>query len=75
MEIINKEDLYNKCENMEELYDKYYVPLLKRVLSLEQALDEIERVCNSIPKEDSICDTEKIHDIEEIIKKVKGDVK
>ena len=43
--------------------------------NLEQALNEIKKVCNSVSKEDSICDIGKIHDIEEIIKKVKGDVK
>lgn len=24
---MNKEELYDKCENMEQLYDKYYSPL------------------------------------------------
>lgn len=43
--------------------------------NLEQALDEIEKICNSIPKEDSICGIEKIHDIEVIIQKAKGDDK
>lgn len=42
---------------------------------LEQSLDEIEKICNSIPKEHSICDIGKIHDIEVIIQKAKGDVK
>ena len=39
--------------------------------SLEQALDDIEKICNSIPIENSICDIGKIHDIEVIIKKQK----
>ena len=43
--------------------------------NLEQALDDIEKICNSIPIENSICDIGKIHDIEVIIKKAKGDVK
>lgn len=42
---------------------------------LEQALDEIGKICNSISREDSICDIGKIHDIEVIIKKAKGDDK
>ena len=42
---------------------------------LEQALDDIEKICNSIPIENSICDIGKIHDIEVIIQKAKGDVK
>ena len=43
--------------------------------NLEQTLDEIANICNSIPKEHSICDIGKIHDIEVIIQKAKGDVK
>lgn len=77
--IVQKNELYDKCENMEELYDKYYVPLLefhyKKISVLKQALDDIEKIYNSIPKEHSICDIGKIHDIEVIIQKVKGDVK
>lgn len=42
---------------------------------LEQALDDIKKICNSIPIENSICDIGKIHDIEVIIQKAKGDVK
>lgn len=49
--------------------------MLKQNQKLEQALDDIEKICNSIPKENSICDIGKIHDIEVIIQKVKGDVK
>ena len=43
--------------------------------NLEQALNDIEKICNSIPIENSICDIGKIHDIEVIIQKAKGDVK
>lgn len=43
--------------------------------NLEQALDEIANICNSIPIENNICDIGKIHDIEVIIQKAKGDVK
>lgn len=49
--------------------------MLKRNQKLEQALDKIEKICNSIPGENSICGIEKIHDIEVIIQKAKGDVK
>lgn len=28
--ITDREKLYDKCENMEELYDKYYLPLLDK---------------------------------------------
>ena len=41
--------------------------------NLEQALDDIEKICNSISLEDSICDIGKIHDIEVIIQKAKGE--
>lgn len=41
--------------------------------NLEQALNDIEKICNSIPIENSICDIGKIHDIEEIIQKAKGE--
>ena len=71
--ITQKKELYDKCENMKELYDKYYLPLLekhyKKTYILEQALDDIEKICNSIPIENSICDIGKIHDIEFIIQK------
>lgn len=43
--------------------------------NLEQALDETEKICNSISREDSICDIGKIHDIEVIIQKAKGNGK
>ena len=43
--------------------------------NLEQALDDIEKICNGIPIENSICDIGKIHDIEVIIQKAKGDFK
>ena len=42
---------------------------------LEQALNDIEKICNSIPIDNSICDIGKIHDIEVIIQKAKEDVK
>ena len=77
--ITQKKELYDKCENMEELYDKYYLPLLekhyKKTYILEQALDDIEKICNSIPIENSICDIGKIHDIEVIIQKAKELIK
>ena len=41
--------------------------------NLEQALNDIEKICNSIPIDNSICDIGKIHDIEEIIQKAKGE--
>ena len=67
-------------DNKEEL--KFYQLLVKTFNqvceernNLEQALNDIEKICNSIPIENSICDIGKIHDIEVIIQKAKGDVK
>ena len=70
----------DKIRNNEAyINNKSYFGLDKELLSyirkLEQALDEIANICNNIPKEDSICDIGKIHDIEVIIQKAKGDGK
>ena len=67
-------------DNEEELsFYQLLVKTFNRVCeernNLEQALDDIEKICNSIPIENSICDIGKIHDIEVIIQKAKGDVK
>lgn len=35
--------LYDKCENMEQLYDKYYYPLLVENAELKKQLEELER--------------------------------
>lgn len=82
--IVQKNELYDKCENMEELYDKYYVPLLefhyKKISVLEQALDEIEKILNGVGEmacySKSMCLYEEdIEDILKIIQKAKGDDK
>ena len=87
--IVQKNELYDKCENMEELYDKYYVPLLefhyKKISVLEQALDEIEKYIKNHKRESKtrIYGLEipkfifygDIEDIEIILQKAKGDVK
>ena len=67
-------------DNEEELsFYQLVVKTFNRVCeernNLEQALDDIEKICNSIPIENSICDIGKIHDIEVTIQKAKGDVK
>ena len=82
--ITQKKELYDKCENMEELYDKYYLPLLekhyKKIYILEQALDEIKNILNGVGEmacysKSIYLDGEDIEDIEKIIQKAKGDVK
>lgn len=87
--ITQKKELYDKCENMEELYDKYYLPLLekhyKKTYILEQALYEIEKYIENHKRESELhiygltipkfIFNGDIEDIEEIIQKAKGDVK
>ena len=88
--IVQKNELYDKCENMEELYDKYYVPLLefhyKKISVLEQALDEIEKYIEEYQEERTYTDRggftcvdghflRDSDDLLKIIQKAKGDVK
>ena len=63
----NKEDL-----SFYQLLVNTFNQVCEERNNLEQALDDIEKICNSIPIENSICDIGKIHDIEEIIQKAKG---
>ena len=58
-----------------QLLVKTFNQICEKRNNLEQALDDIEKICNSIPIDNSICDIGKIHDIEEIIQKAKGDDK
>ena len=53
--ITDREELYDKCENMEQLFDKYYLPLLvkhySKTYKLQQEnarLKEIENKLNFI---------------------------
>ena len=83
--ITQKKELYDKCENMEELYDKYYLPLLekhyKKTYILEQALDEIEKIILKATTDEETgedlgySDNIPYDDLLEIIQKAKGDVK
>ena len=58
--ITQKKELYDKCENMEELYDKYYLPLLKKhyekTYILEQALDENNKLKIQISARETLCE-------------------
>lgn len=38
--IITKEELYDKCENIEQLYDRFYYPLLVEYKELKKELKE-----------------------------------
>lgn len=37
-----KDNLYDKCENMEQVYDHYYLPLLTEYQELKKQLEELE---------------------------------
>ena len=50
-EIINTKILYDKCENMEQLYDKFYYPLLVEYKELKKHL-EVPETCNLKTLED-----------------------
>ena len=63
----NEEEL-----NFYQLLVKTFNQVCEERNNLEQALDEIEKICNSISREDSIYDIGKIHDIEVIIQKPTG---
>lgn len=45
--ITDREELYDKCENMEQLFDKYYLPLLDKHYSktykLQQENQELKK--------------------------------
>ena len=44
--ITDKEELYDKCENIEQLFDKYYLPLLdihyKKIYQLQQENQQLK---------------------------------
>lgn len=46
--IITKGKLYDKCENMEELYDNFYYPLLVEYKELKKQLDEINNFIKKV---------------------------
>ena len=56
---MNKEELYDKCENMEQLYDKYYLPLQQQNKELhnkiDKAIDFIDIYTNGINLEAFDC--------------------
>lgn len=56
------------------LYDLYtmpsYIDLVEEDRKYKEVINKIKKVCNSIPITHSICGIEKIHDIENILKKV-----
>ena len=46
--ITDREKLYDKCENMEQLFDKYYLPLLDKHYSKIYELQQENKQLNNI---------------------------
>ena len=61
--ITQKNELYDKCENMEQLFDKYYLPLLDKHYSktykLQQENEELKQVIDKVKEliKDNIIET------------------
>ena len=61
--ITDREELYNKCENMEQLFDKYYLPLLEKHYSKtykmqqknKELSEKIEYLKEKIENKDKWC--------------------
>lgn len=66
IEIIPTKDLlYDKCENMEQLYDKYYYPLLVENKELEEQIEEVEFIVGLRQKRNLISKFDKEYDEED----------
>lgn len=63
---MNKEELYDKCENMEQLYDKYYLPLQQENKELHNKIDKAIEYLINPPKR-----IWEGHSIDEVIKILK----
>lgn len=48
--ITDKEELYDKCENMEQLFDKYYLPLLDKHYSKTYKLQQENKQLRQLNK-------------------------
>ena len=61
--ITDREKLYDKCENMEQLFDKYYLPLLdkhySKVYELQQEKKQLKQVIDKVKEliKDNIIET------------------
>ena len=61
--ITDREKLYDKCENMEQLFDKYYLPLLdkhySKVYELQQENKQLKQVIDKVKEliKDNIIET------------------
>ncbi len=72
--ITDKEELYDKCENIEQLFDKYYLPLLdihyKKIYQLQQEnqqlkskkpIKDLKERNNKLLEQYRLCDIRKVH--------------
>lgn len=54
--ITDREELYNKCENMEQLFSNYYLPLLevhyRKTYNLQKEIKELKEEINKISKKE-----------------------
>ena len=83
--ITDKEELYDKCENMEQLFDEYYLPLLdkhySKVYELQQENKQLkERIAylerSNNRREDTILEQrQEISDLEDNWNKLKEYIK
>ena len=76
--ITDREELYDKCENMEQLFDKYYLPLLDKHYSKTYKLqqenarlkDKIEKVIEYIKNidkyEETLNDDTRVYMIQDV---------
>ncbi len=53
--ITQKEELYEHCENVEQLFDKFYIPLLnihyKKTYDLQQKVEQLEKENKELKEE------------------------
>ena len=72
--VVNKMAIPHEEIKDKSLYDLYTIPsysdLSKENQKYKEVINKIKEVCNSIPITHSICGIEKIHDIENILRKV-----
>ena len=72
--ITDREELYDKCENMEQLFDKYYLPLLDKHYSKTYKLQQENKRLKEINEEHKKLNgelREESKKYKEVIKKVK----
>lgn len=70
--ITDKNELYDKCENMEQLYDKYYLPLLCKHYDMTYKLQQESKQLKQINEEHQKLNgklRETINELEDYVRK------